>query len=56
MANVVITCPTTGKTVNTSIAMSKESFATATITNNSVSCPHCAQAHTWSKQDARLED
>lgn len=56
MANVVISCPNTGKTVKTGIVRSKESLAAATMTGNAVSCPHCGQSHTWSKHDVRLED
>jgi endogenous inhibitor of DNA gyrase (YacG/DUF329 family) len=52
MGMLMITCPTTKKPVPTGIAMDKESFKTATLTNNSVSCAACGKMHTWSKKDA----
>jgi len=52
---VKIKCPTTGKDVDTGIAMDLGSFATATFKANAVKCPHCGQTHVWSKQDAFVE-
>jgi endogenous inhibitor of DNA gyrase (YacG/DUF329 family) len=51
MPMLTIKCPNTGKPVITGISMDKQSFATATLTDNSVSCPHCGQAHVWTKKD-----
>jgi hypothetical protein len=51
---VMTTCPVTRKPVSTGIVMDKESFASSTLLNNSVSCPHCGRIHTWSKQDAYI--
>ena len=54
---VMITCPNTGKPVPTGIGMNKASWATTTLADNTVGeCPHCGQTHTWSKEDAYLED
>lgn len=55
MPMVIITCPTTGKPVPTGIVMDERAFETSTLVNNSVTCPHCKQRHTWNKKDARLE-
>ncbi len=52
MGMVMITCPTTKKPLPTGIAMDKASFNSSTLTNNSVSCPHCGKMHVWSKKDA----
>jgi endogenous inhibitor of DNA gyrase (YacG/DUF329 family) len=54
MGMVMIVCPTTKKPVPTGIAMDKASFNSSTLTNNSVSCPHCGKMHVWSKRDAFL--
>jgi len=55
VATVMIKCPKTGKEISTGIAMDTESFKSATLTNNSVTCPHCKQTHVWSKKDAYLK-
>lgn len=50
---VAINCPVTGRPLSTGISMPPESFATSQLINNTVGpCPHCGQAHTWSKLDA----
>ena len=55
MARVVIKCPMTSKEVPTGISVANpEMFESMTLTTNSVSCPHCGQTHTWSKEDAFL--
>ena len=55
MASVVIKCPNTDKEVNTGLSMDRMSFESATLSNNSVKCPHCGQTHTWNKSDAFLK-
>jgi endogenous inhibitor of DNA gyrase (YacG/DUF329 family) len=55
MPTVKIKCPQTGKDVGTGIAMDLQTFSSSTLINNTVICPHCGQAHTWSKQDAFIE-
>jgi len=52
---IVIRCPTTGGFVTTGIAMDAGSFASCSLSNNTVGpCPHCGGSHTWSKADAFL--
>jgi len=53
--DLMITCPATGKTLKTGIAIDEQSFATATLTGNAVQCPHCGAMHVWDKKDAFLE-
>ena len=57
MPEVMITCPASGKPVNTGIAVSKEVFGDpkTVMSQNVVSCPHCNQTHLWDKKDAYLE-
>lgn len=54
MPMLMIKCPTTGKALPTLIVIDEESFKNPTnqMTNNSVRCPHCGQAHRWNKEDA----
>ena len=54
MAKVMIKCPTSGKPVFTGMAMDKSSFEVASLSRNSVKCPHCGNMHTWDKKDAYL--
>lgn len=55
MPSVKIKCPVTGKDVPTGMVMDLVSFANATLTNNTIQCPHCGKVHTWSKVDAFVE-
>jgi hypothetical protein len=55
MPRIMIKCPTTGKLIPTGMAADQNSFDSSTFTNNSVQCPECGRMHTWSKQDAQLE-
>jgi predicted RNA-binding Zn-ribbon protein involved in translation (DUF1610 family) len=54
MARIVITCPSTGKDVDTGMALPAATFPTVTLSQNRVPCPHCGQTHVWDKKDARL--
>lgn len=54
MGMVTITCPITKKPTPTGIAMDKASFASSTLINNAVTCPHCGKTHVWSKRDAYI--
>jgi len=57
MGQVMIKCPTTGKSLSTGMAMDEQSFESAQLINNVVgACPHCGQNHTWSKPDAWVEN
>jgi hypothetical protein len=55
MPDILVNCPSTGKPIDTGIALSKELFETATLQGNTVQCPHCRQVHTWDKKDAYLK-
>ncbi len=57
MPAVMIRCPTSGKTIDTGIALSRNAFddPECVMEDNVTSCPHCQQLHTWGKQDAFLE-
>jgi endogenous inhibitor of DNA gyrase (YacG/DUF329 family) len=57
MGSVMITCPTTGQEVDTGIAMDHRSFVSDLLTYNTLgSCPRCGQNHTWSKEDAWIDE
>ena len=53
---LMIRCPSTGKLLSTGIAMDVATLKTASVTDNSVKCPHCGQLHTWSKNDVVSPD
>lgn len=53
---LMIKCPETGKPVFTGIAIDAQSFASATMTDNTaVNCQHCGNNHKWQKEDAFFE-
>ena len=54
MAELMITCPKTGKYVRVGISMDQASFASSSFEGNSVLCPHCGETHVWGSADARL--
>lgn len=56
MANVVITCPKTGKIVPTGTTAQEESFKNNDWGTNTFRCSACGEMHTWSKKDAHLEE
>lgn len=56
MPEVLIDCPSTGKPIETGIALSKRHFESADMRDNSIQCPHCRQTHTWDKEDAYLKE
>ncbi len=51
MPSLMIHCPKTGKPLSTGINMDAASFASSTLTDNTTTCPHCGQPHTWNKAD-----
>jgi hypothetical protein len=55
MARVMIKCPVKKVPIFTGLDMNKGSFASATMTNNSVGCPACGETHVWNKGDSWLE-
>jgi hypothetical protein len=57
MFKAVITCPATGKKIDTGLTFGdKATFENPTnkFTGNSVRCPHCGNDHTWNKDGAAL--
>ena len=57
MAKVMIKCPETGRLVYTGTAMSKASFESSPLKDNTLSrCPACGKNHVWSKEHAVLKD
>lgn len=54
MADIMITCPATGKTVPTGMSMEPEEFENADLGLNTFQCPACDEPHTWNKKDAFL--
>lgn len=52
MPKPTITCPETGRQVDTGTSMDVATFLTAKITNAKLDCPACGNTHTWSKDDA----
>ncbi len=55
MPEILVNCPSTGKPIETGIAMSKPLFESAVLQGNSIQCPHCQQIHQWDKKDAYLQ-
>jgi phage terminase large subunit GpA-like protein len=55
MPSLMIKCPSTKKLVNTGMNTDRASFERSDYRNNTVPCPHCGHAHTWSKQDVAPE-
>lgn len=49
MPAVMIRCPTSGKPIDTGIALSRNAFddPECVMEDNVTSCPHCQQLHTW---------
>ncbi len=56
MAKILIICPKTKKPTDTGMEMDKQSFDSATLSNNSLNCPDCGETHVWDKVDAHLEE
>lgn len=56
MGRIVIKCPNTGKTVPTGMGADKKSFESSTYGSNTMHCSACGGFHTWSKEDAWVEE
>lgn len=57
MGTVMIKCPKTDEPLSTGISMPQASFDSSGFENNTVGpCPHCGDAHAWSKGDAYVEE
>lgn len=53
----MIKCPATGNAVQTRMRMDRVSFESSKLTDNVIDgCPECGGRHTWSKEDAFLEE
>jgi len=55
----MINCPETGRPVHTGMNMSEDAYQSATLENNTITCPHpdCPEdSHTWDEADAYLKD
>jgi len=57
MAKIMIKCPETGKLVFTGLYVDKASFEKAQMQHNTLAhCPACGKKHSWTKQDATVEE
>jgi hypothetical protein len=56
LRKVMIRCPDTGRPVHTGLDMRQELFESHELADRRVHCPLCGHTHTWSKQEAWLED
>ena len=57
LRSLIITCPKTGKDLDTGFALSRQAFDVAKLHDVPVKvCPHCREKHVWSIADARLEN
>ncbi len=57
MPAIFITCPATGKAVDTGLFLDKATFENpaTTLEHNTLLCPHCGRQHTWGKKEAYAE-
>lgn len=55
MAQVMMICPKTSKPFPVGMNMDRGTFERSTIINNSITCPHCGEQHTYSKKDVFLQ-
>jgi hypothetical protein len=56
MGRIMIKCPVKNVPVPTGMAMGKQAFDSSMFVNNTSSCPACGGMHTWSKEQAWLEE
>lgn len=59
MANLMIDCPETGRSIHTGMDLPRSAFESVTLQNNTTDCPHsdCPEdSHTRDKGDAYFED
>jgi hypothetical protein len=52
---VMVRCEESGEGVPTGVRIDPDSFETSDLREQSFSCGHCFQKHTWSKDDAWTE-
>ena len=56
MTRIMISCPKTGKAVDTGMSLEKFAFDGNARKNYVIwCCPHCQQNHTWRLKDTFLE-
>lgn len=55
MSLLFIKCPNTGKSTPTGIDVPEEMDLSG-FSQNSTSCPHCPEMHTWDGKDAFFEE
>jgi hypothetical protein len=55
MRQVMIRCTESGEGVPAGLRIDPASFTTSNLTHT-ITCPHCGQKHTWSANDAWIED
>lgn len=55
MTQVMMICPKTQKPFPVGMDMDRGTFERSSINNNSISCPHCQEQHTYSKKDVFLK-
>jgi hypothetical protein len=53
--HVMVRCAVSGEGVPTGMRVDPASFKTSDLGEQTFTCPHCLQEHTWSKEDAWLE-
>ena len=53
---VFITCPVTGRPINTGVSMDRKEFEAPAQAAHETGCPHCGQTHAWTKENARLKN
>jgi hypothetical protein len=56
MSRVMIKCEESGEGVPAGLRTGAASFKTGNLSEQTVTCPHCGQEHTWSAKDAWIED
>lgn len=57
MVRVMIDCPATGKPVFTGMNLSAKALEGLPVVGNILRrCPECGRRHTWTKEDAYLEE
>jgi len=56
LSRVMIRCAESGEGVPTGMRIDAASFETGKLSDQMAKCAHCGQVHTWSAEDAWLED
>jgi hypothetical protein len=55
-SRVMIRCAESGEAVPAGMRIDAASFETSDLADQTTKCPHCGREHTWSTNDAWLED